>query len=160
MDIAYVNLYRTEEIGFLLYAVMIGLIIWNFKKSTNVSLLVNCFSAIGLIFYQYFILKQQIVVEASYASAIASVICICNLPPLPILPTCFSYAWNFAFVRELPKTNTTYAKLAKVTMRPTANSATGVFTSRKFLLSFLFYFKRRFSHNIPSLFCKWCAHKP
>lgn len=74
MDIAYANLYRTEEIGFLLYAVMIGLIIWNFKKSTNVSLLVNCFSAIGLIFYQYFILKQQIVVEASYTSAIASVI--------------------------------------------------------------------------------------
>lgn len=65
------DIYRMNEICFILYGVMIILIIWNYKKTSTLSLLVNMFSAIGLIFYQYFILKQQVSVRANYVSIIA-----------------------------------------------------------------------------------------
>lgn len=68
------DIYEMNEIGFLLSAVMIVLIIWNFKKTSSVSLLVNMFSAIALIFYHYFILKQQVDVRDNYVSIIATLV--------------------------------------------------------------------------------------
>ena len=68
------DIYRMNEICFLLYGVMIVLIIWNYKKTSTLSLLVNMFSAIGLIFYQYFILKQQVSARTNYVSIIATLV--------------------------------------------------------------------------------------
>lgn len=68
------DIYAMCELGFLLYAVMIVLIIWNFKKTSGASLLANTFSAIALIFYHYFILKQQVDVRDNYVSIIATLV--------------------------------------------------------------------------------------
>ncbi len=70
------DVYEMEGISFLLYAVMIVLGIWNYKNTSSTSLRISSSFGVGLIIYQFIILKQQMAMEEYIATIASRIVCV------------------------------------------------------------------------------------